>query len=210
MLNCKQKIKHLKLNTDHKQYLLTSTQYASELKICELAQGYNKLIRKSDGQEYMISPFAPVNLPLLDKLDIDVDLAEETGQEPKSQGIKQKRPYNRRVPAQENNSSEEKAGKRRKVQESEHQVDQVVPEDPLKKIQQSDNTFQDNATPLEASHAGENMAHEDAGRPQQQLDAKVNAPNQYVTVEQFIAFQEQTKQLNKKFEEMTKKVDAIL
>lgn len=125
----------------------------------------------------MISPFAPVNLPLLDKLDIDVDLAEETGQEPKSQGIKQKRPYNRRAPAQENNSSEEKAGKRRKVQESEDQVDQVVPEEPLKKIQQSDNTFQDNATPLEASHAGENMAHEDAGRPQQQLDGKVNAPN---------------------------------
>ena len=46
-------------------YLLTSTQYASEQKICELAQGYNKLVKKSDGQEYMISPFAPVNLPLL-------------------------------------------------------------------------------------------------------------------------------------------------
>lgn len=66
----------------------------------------------------MISPFAPVNLPLLDKLDIDVDLAEETGHEPKNQMIKQKRPYNRRVPVQENNSSEEKTGKRKKVQES--------------------------------------------------------------------------------------------
>ena len=65
MLNCKQKIKHLKSNPDHKTYLLTSTQYASEQKICELAQGYNKLIKKADGQEYMISPFAPVNLPLL-------------------------------------------------------------------------------------------------------------------------------------------------
>jgi hypothetical protein len=50
--------------------LLTSTQYASELKICELAQGYNKLIKKNDGYEYMISPFAPVNLPLLNKEQI--------------------------------------------------------------------------------------------------------------------------------------------
>ena len=30
MLNCKQKIKHLKNFPDHKSYLLTSTQYASE------------------------------------------------------------------------------------------------------------------------------------------------------------------------------------
>ena len=30
MLNCKQKIKHLKNFPDHKGYLLTSTQYASE------------------------------------------------------------------------------------------------------------------------------------------------------------------------------------
>ena len=36
-------------------------------KICELAQGYDKLIKKADGQEYMISPFAPVNLPLLNE-----------------------------------------------------------------------------------------------------------------------------------------------
>ena len=70
MLNCKQKIKHLKVFPDHKAYLLTSTQYASELKICELAQGYNKLIKKSDGFEYMISPFAPVNLPLLQSKEI--------------------------------------------------------------------------------------------------------------------------------------------
>lgn len=65
MLNCKQKIKHLKSYPDHKPFLLTSTQYASEHKISELAQGYNKLIKKSDGEEYMISPFAPVNLPQL-------------------------------------------------------------------------------------------------------------------------------------------------
>lgn len=62
MLNCKQKIKHLKLFPDHKQHLLTSTQYASDQKICELAQGYNKFVRKSDGEEYIISPFAPMNL----------------------------------------------------------------------------------------------------------------------------------------------------
>jgi len=65
MLNCKQKIKHLKAFPDHKTYLLTSTQYASEEKICELAQGYNKLFKKNDGEEYMISPFAPLNLNLL-------------------------------------------------------------------------------------------------------------------------------------------------
>lgn len=44
---------------------MTSTQYASEQKICELAQGWNKLVRKTDGEEYMISPFAPLNLPPL-------------------------------------------------------------------------------------------------------------------------------------------------
>ena len=36
--------------------------YASEQKICELAVGYNKLVRKNDGQEYLISPFAPVDM----------------------------------------------------------------------------------------------------------------------------------------------------
>ena len=30
MLNCKQKIKHLKKSPDHEKYLLTSTKYASE------------------------------------------------------------------------------------------------------------------------------------------------------------------------------------
>ena len=45
--------------------MLTSTQYASEQKICELAQGWNKLIKK-DGDEYMVSPFAPLNLPPLE------------------------------------------------------------------------------------------------------------------------------------------------
>lgn len=63
MLNCKQKIKHLKSYPDHKEFLLTSTQYASEQKICELAHLHGMLIKKVDGEEYMISPFAPVNLP---------------------------------------------------------------------------------------------------------------------------------------------------
>jgi len=54
---------------------LTSTQYASEQKICELAQGYNKLIKKSDGEEYLISPFAPVNLPMLNDLNFSNSLA---------------------------------------------------------------------------------------------------------------------------------------
>ena len=56
------------MNPDHKAFLLTSTQYASEQKICELAQGYDKLIKKNDGEEYMISPFAPVSLPLLNEM----------------------------------------------------------------------------------------------------------------------------------------------
>jgi len=73
MLNCKQKIKHLKLYPDHKSYLLTSTQYASELKICELAHGYNKLVTKNSGEEFMISPFAPVNLPQLNRDEVYVD-----------------------------------------------------------------------------------------------------------------------------------------
>ena len=57
----------MKQYPDHKAYLLTSTQYASEQKICELAQGYNKLIKKTDGEEYMISPFSPINLNLLNE-----------------------------------------------------------------------------------------------------------------------------------------------
>lgn len=36
-----------------------------------MAQGYNKMIKKSDGEEYMISPFAPINLPQLEKAEIN-------------------------------------------------------------------------------------------------------------------------------------------
>ncbi len=38
MLNCKQKIKHLKKYPDHEKYLLTSTKYASEKQIISLAK----------------------------------------------------------------------------------------------------------------------------------------------------------------------------
>ena len=65
MLNCKQKNRHLKLHPSHKAFLATSTKYASEEKICELGVGYNKLVRKNDGEEYLISPFAPVDMQLM-------------------------------------------------------------------------------------------------------------------------------------------------
>lgn len=38
MLNCKQKIKHLKRSPDHEKFLLTSTKYASEKQIISLAK----------------------------------------------------------------------------------------------------------------------------------------------------------------------------
>ena len=38
MLNCKQKIKHLKKFAEHEKYLLTSTKYASEKQILSLAK----------------------------------------------------------------------------------------------------------------------------------------------------------------------------
>ncbi len=58
MLNCKQKIKHLKSFPDHEQYLLTSTKYASDTQILSLAQACNKLVTK-DEEEFIISPFGP-------------------------------------------------------------------------------------------------------------------------------------------------------
>lgn len=42
MLNCKQKLKHLKRNPDHEKFLLTSTKYASEKQILSLAHTQNK------------------------------------------------------------------------------------------------------------------------------------------------------------------------
>ena len=61
MLNCKQKIKHLRQFPEHKQQLLTSTQYASEQKICELALKHGKLLRQPDGSECLVSPFLTGN-----------------------------------------------------------------------------------------------------------------------------------------------------
>jgi hypothetical protein len=43
MLNCKQKIKHLKKFQDHEKFLLTSTKYASEKQMLSLARTQGKL-----------------------------------------------------------------------------------------------------------------------------------------------------------------------
>jgi hypothetical protein len=45
--------------------MLTASKYASEIKICDLAIGYNKIAIKKNGEEFMLSPFAPPNLLLL-------------------------------------------------------------------------------------------------------------------------------------------------
>ncbi len=38
-------------------FLITSTKYASESQILELARAHNKIYVKSDGEEYLISPY---------------------------------------------------------------------------------------------------------------------------------------------------------
>ena len=68
MLNCKQKIKHLKRLPDHERYLLTSTKYASEKQILSLAKSQGKLLQKSDG-EYVVTPFGPFNRQIRDVLE---------------------------------------------------------------------------------------------------------------------------------------------
>ena len=60
MLNCKQKIKHLRRNPEHEKYLLTSTKYASEKQILSLAATQSKLFSLQDG-EYMVPPYGPMN-----------------------------------------------------------------------------------------------------------------------------------------------------
>lgn len=60
MLNCKQKLKHLKRNPDHEKYLLTSTKYASEKQILSLAQTQNKFYPMQDG-DYIMPPYGPLN-----------------------------------------------------------------------------------------------------------------------------------------------------
>jgi len=57
MLNCKQKVKHLKKMPKHGDYLITSTKYASESQILELARAHNKIHLKDDGEEYLVSPY---------------------------------------------------------------------------------------------------------------------------------------------------------
>ena len=67
MLNCKQKIKHLRKCPDHEKYLLTSTKYASEKQILSLSKAQNKYMIQSDG-EYVITPFGPFNRQFRDHL----------------------------------------------------------------------------------------------------------------------------------------------
>jgi hypothetical protein len=47
------------LQPSHGDFILTSTKYSSESKICELAHGYNKFIKMENGDEYIHSPFLP-------------------------------------------------------------------------------------------------------------------------------------------------------
>ncbi len=58
MLNCKQKIKHMKAHPDHEEFLQTSAKYASEKQIISLALACNKFVKK-DSEEFMISPYGP-------------------------------------------------------------------------------------------------------------------------------------------------------
>ena len=67
MLNCKQKIKHLKKNPDHEKYLLTSTKYASEKQILSLAKAQNKYFMQPDG-EYVMTPYGPLNRQFRDQM----------------------------------------------------------------------------------------------------------------------------------------------
>lgn len=67
MLNCKQKIKHLKKSPEHEKYLLTSTKYASEKQILSLARAQNKYYSEADG-EYVITPYGPFNRQFRDQM----------------------------------------------------------------------------------------------------------------------------------------------
>jgi len=60
MLNCKQKIKHLKKSPDHEKYLLTSTKYASEKQMLSLAKTQSKYYSQGDG-DYVMTPYGPLN-----------------------------------------------------------------------------------------------------------------------------------------------------
>jgi hypothetical protein len=60
MLNCKQKIKHLKKNPDHEKFLLTSTKYASEKQMLSLSKTQNKFFAQTEGS-FVITPYGPFN-----------------------------------------------------------------------------------------------------------------------------------------------------
>eukprot|EP00347_Sterkiella_histriomuscorum_P013559 403364251 len=69
MLNCKQKIKHLKKTPEHEKYLLTSTKYASEKQIIALAKAQNKYHQKADG-DYVATPFGTLNRQFRDPINL--------------------------------------------------------------------------------------------------------------------------------------------
>jgi hypothetical protein len=68
MFNCKQRKKHIEEQPDHAYSLLTSTQFASDEKICELANAFNKFITKPNGEEFMYSPYTPPSIIFRDKV----------------------------------------------------------------------------------------------------------------------------------------------
>ncbi len=59
MLNCKQKIKHLKSLPDHEKYLLTSTKYASDKQMISLAKAQNKVVGENEEDFFVIIPSGP-------------------------------------------------------------------------------------------------------------------------------------------------------
>lgn len=69
MLNCKQKIKHLKKSPEHEKFLLTSTKYASEKQIISLAKAQNKFYSKPEG-DYIATPFGPLNRQYRDPINL--------------------------------------------------------------------------------------------------------------------------------------------
>ena len=50
-------------------------------------------MRKADGDEYMISPFAPVNLPLLEKTQIDTKFGKSRAPQDLERGIRRRYAY---------------------------------------------------------------------------------------------------------------------
>jgi hypothetical protein len=58
----------------------------------ELAQGYNKLVKKADGEEYMYSPFTKLIMPLMNESkDVDIKPRNSVAEEGKNCSIKVER-----------------------------------------------------------------------------------------------------------------------